>query len=485
MNWLFGISSARKREDVVRICVWTLSSLFGAPWRIVAVYVILASPALISSFTLGASAQEVASDGLDEVEQAIETGPLARRAQPRIRVGLPIPHGRNVDNTRLRVNVAEQKRVELPTRTIGHEPRYPLGPTEEAVIAPEPNHRALFDNGSHTAELAAVDGTLLEGESNLVSQADYGEPLEPIFESVVEPPAERRKFLREWFSQPLCQFPGVGYQRLPLALFEMDTAIPNKALRFRVADARNHEFPDRAEYFWAKAPGGIGLSSDAVETAVNYQDLRIQMETGSDKLSVVTELPIRFLDPEINPNTTGLADMSVGTKSVLKQTENWTLSQITRTYMNTGAVTHGLSTGHVSMEPGLLFTKRMGRRTQFHSELKYWFPIAGDPDHSGQILRYGVGASRIFRESDSFAIVPTFEAVGFTVLDGQKTTGLDLVGDPVTESLDGETIVNIYPGVWFIRERKSLLEVGCSGGLSISNERFFETIMRLDIRIAF
>ena len=449
----------------------------------------LVSPGLFGLLVQRAAAQEVVPDGLGEVEQAVEAGPLARRAQPRIRVGLPIPHGRNVDNTRLRVNVAEEKRVELPTGTIGYEPSYPMAPTEEAGIAPEPDDGVMFDYESQPGVLDAVDGTLLEGESNLVSQADYGEPLEPIFESVVEPPAERRKFLREWFSQPLCQFPGVGYQRLPLALFEMDTAIPNKALRFRVADARNHEFPDRAEYFWAKAPGGIGLVSTAlqpaVETAVDYQDLRIQLETGSDKLSVLTELPIRFLDPEINPNTTGLADMSVGTKSVLKQTDNWTLSQITRTYMNTGAVTHGLSTGHVSMEPGLLFTKRMGRRTQFHSELKYWFPIAGDPDHSGQILRYGVGASRIFRESDSFAIVPTFEAVGFTVLDGEKTTGLDISDDPITESLDGETIVNIYPGVWLIRERKSLLELGLSGGLSISNERFFETIMRLDIRIAF
>ena len=98
-------------------------------------------------------------------------------------------------------------------------------------------------------------------------------------------------------------------------------------------------------------------------------------------------------------------------------------------------------------------------------------------------MRYGLGASRIFRESDAFAIVPTLEAVGFTVLDGQKTGGTGTNPDPI--SLDGETIVNIYPGVWLIRERKSIWELGLSGGLSVSNHRFYETILRLDVRIAY
>ncbi|MCA9213850.1 MAG: hypothetical protein KDB27_12350 [Planctomycetales bacterium] len=426
-------------------------------------------------FAGNASSQDVAKEEEPLAEHAIEldeSGPLARKAKPTIRVGLPIPHGRDSENTRLRVTVAEVPEFSLPQRTVGYERQF--------SIAPEPTGSPIATGLFPEESLSEFPTT----DPEMPAEADFGEPLEPIFQNVVDPPKEKRAFLREWFSQPLCRYPGVGYQRLHFALFEMDSAIPNKAMRFRIASANNYEFPDRAEYFWAKAPNGRGLASSSVETAIDYQDFRIQLETGGEKLSVLTELPIRSLDPEFNPNTTGLGDMSVGTKAVLKQTETWTLSQITRTYMNTGAITHGLSTGHVSMEPGLLFSKRYGRRTQLHGELKYWFPIAGDPNHSGQIMRYGLGASRIFRESDAFAILPTLEVVGFTVLDGQKT-GLDTMGQPAEIPLDGETIVNVYPGLWFVRERKSILELGVSGGLAVSNEKFYESILRFDVRIAY
>ena len=443
-----------------------------------AFFVAVLSAALLV-YVRGLDAQSVGAD-----TPADEFGYIGRSSVPRIRVGLPVPRPVG-DELRL------QPWVEVADSCAATEEIVDLEPGEY-IAADHGSHRLpALDSDSQSwtpigelADPAIVSSDVLIEGGAVVPGGSTAEPLPPIFNELTEPPKQRVARIKEWATQPLSAFPGVGYQRLSLALFEMDTAVPNKALRFRFASAYDHEFPDRAEYFWAKAPDGIGLSSPFVETAVDYQEFRIQMETGGERASVITELPIRSLDPEFNSNTTGLGDMSIAAKTVLKQGDCWTLSQIFRTYLKTGAVTHGLSSGHVSLEPGLLFTKRHGRRLQLHSELKYWFPIAGDPDHSGQILRYGLGVSSIFRESDCFAIIPTLEVVGFTVLDGRKT-GANAFGLPDVVEVDGESIVNLYPGIWFVRERKSPIEFGLSSGLSITNERFFRSLLRADLRIAF
>jgi hypothetical protein len=139
---------------------------------------------------------------------------------------------------------------------------------------------------------------------------------------------------------------GIGRERLAMALFEIDVSQPQNNFRFRVDLAGGFRTPDRAEYFFAGPARG-----PLPETSVDYQDLRFLMEMGGPKFSIATEVPIRILDPERNPNTAGLSDLNLTTKTVLLDGNDWQLTQIFRTYFNTGAPGKGLGTGHISIEP--------------------------------------------------------------------------------------------------------------------------------------
>ena len=210
------------------------------------------------------------------------------------------------------------------------------------------------------------------------------------------------------------------------------------------------------------------------------------MEFGGPKMTVGTEIPIRILDPESQgANTAGLADMNITTKTVLLDGNDIQITQIFRTYMPTGAPTHGLGTGHVSMEPGLLFRVKWDEELYFHGEVKYWFPIAGDPNHSGQVLRYGIGTSHLAYETDSMALIPTMELVAWSVLDGRESNGLPGGG---FNNVDGMTIINAIPGMRLVLDRGGdlgLFELGLSSQFAITGPRWYDSLLRLDLRWSF
>jgi len=271
--------------------------------------------------------------------------------------------------------------------------------------------------------------------------------------------------------------PGIGSERVQFAVFELDPTQPLNNFRLRFDAAYDLERPDRAEFFWAKI-GGKGPRLP--ERSVSYQDVRMYWEIGGAAFSTFTELPIRVLDPEVNLNTAGLGDMTIGTKLRLLDEGRWQMTQVTRTTIQTGLAKRGLGNGHVSMEPGLLFRYQYSPETYLHSELKYWFPIAGDPDYSGQVLRYGFGWSHVAYDNDDVAILPTLEVVGWAVLDGLET---DPFGLPV--AIDPEAILNIYPGVRFFLSEEcpfGKFEVGVSGGITLTQNHWYEELVRLDLR---
>ncbi|HEY1064899.1 MAG TPA: hypothetical protein VGE52_02270, partial [Pirellulales bacterium] len=94
---------------------------------------------------------------------------------------------------------------------------------------------------------------------------------------------------------------GLGAEYVPFAMFEIDNARPKNQLRLRIDAAYDWEFPDRAEYFYAKS-GGTGVGPPLVDSYVNYQDYRLYNETGGDKISAFVEIPIRSIDPDVNRN---------------------------------------------------------------------------------------------------------------------------------------------------------------------------------------
>ncbi len=270
---------------------------------------------------------------------------------------------------------------------------------------------------------------------------------------------------------------GVGYERVALAPFFVEASQPFTHFGLRVDNAYNWERPDRAEYLWSKI-GGRGPPK--IDSGTDYQQVRFTLEAGTQSFSTITSLPLTILDPDQNNNTAGLGDMSVATKTVFINGDYWQFSQITRTYFNTGLDRRGLGSGHVSMEPGLLVRYRVSDRTYWHNELKFWFPLGGDPVHSGEVFVWGTGVTTIMYETDMIALIPSFELHGWSVLDGQQTEPNGVVLD-----IDPEGILNIAPGMRFVYDNGGdlgLLEIGLASDVGITSNRFYSNLFRIDFR---
>jgi len=274
--------------------------------------------------------------------------------------------------------------------------------------------------------------------------------------------------------------PGLGRERLQFALFEIDAAKPFNNYRLRFNSFYRQHFPDRAEYLWAKT----GTRGPILpENLIDFQELRLLMETGSNKFSTGIEVPFRWTNPDVNDNHAGVGDLRLTVKTVLFEGQRLMLTQYFRTLFNTGSSRMGLGTGHIALEPGFLANYQWGDRTWLHGELKYQFPTGGTPVFSGQVMEYGLGISHLLWESDNVAIIPTFEAVGWSILNGTKT---DPFGVPIPADVD--TIINLLPGLRIACDRAGdlgLVEVGVSGGWGVSTERFYEGMWRVEFRIVY
>lgn len=281
---------------------------------------------------------------------------------------------------------------------------------------------------------------------------------------------------------------GVGSERLPFALFEMDASQPQNHFRLRFEAGYDWENPDRAEFLWSKLGGRGPQETTPPESSVDYQDVRLITEVGGEKFSLTTELPLRFVDPTVLGNTGGFGDMVLTTKTVLFTGKQFQLTQVLRNQLATGASASGRGTGHASMEPGFLFRYRRSNESIYHSELKLNYPIAGDPDHSSPILRYGFGMARLLYDSDTMAIIPTFEMVGWSVLSGRETVPSDLLGIAQVNELDGLNIFNLYPGLRIVKDAggdMGVFELGISGGFTVTDNHWYESMVRMDIAFGF
>ncbi len=274
----------------------------------------------------------------------------------------------------------------------------------------------------------------------------------------------------------------------------IDSAIIRSRIRMRYDLGYGLTSPDRGEFFYAKCgcfalrgtlrdnpsafdPRANGpvpsaaqvrrFGGNATEVNVDYQEFLPYFEyAASERFSVFTEVPIRFINPTINDNAAGFSDMNVGFKYALVASPDRFYTFQMRVYVPTGDSDQGLGTRHASFEPGLLVFQRLSDRLFLHAEVRDWIPIRGT-DHAGNILRYGLGLSYNAFQTDSMRIAPVGEVVGWTLLDGRETDALS-PEDPATLSNDagGDTIVNGKFGI-----RIGFGEYGNAGGGSSLNDR--------------
>jgi hypothetical protein len=258
----------------------------------------------------------------------------------------------------------------------------------------------------------------------------------------------------------------------------IDSAIPGNLFRLRFDAAYDFTRPTRAEFFYAKSrPLGPGLP--VPEPRIDYQDLSTYLEVAAcDRLSGFVELPWRFLNPEVNANANGFADMNAGFKYAFLFRENGVATFQFRTYIPTGDASRGLGNHHVSLEPAFLFFKPLSDRVGLEGEFRYWVPIDGT-DFAGDLFRYGIGVHYDVWKSCTLTLSPVAEFVGWTVLSG-KESAVTPDGKVLVEDAGGDTILNAKLG---LRVRiQDLGDFYAGYGRSLTGDRWYENTWRVEFR---
>lgn len=290
-----------------------------------------------------------------------------------------------------------------------------------------------------------------------------------------------------------CDIPTIGKERVPFALFSIDAARPQDAFSTRFDFASGINRPDRAEYYWSQIGSG---GPPSPETNLDYLEMRVYSETKVGQSAGFFEIPLRFLNPEVNNNTTGFSNLTFGTKSVIFEQEGlfglptpsndydrFQVSSVFKTHISLGSplTGRGLVNGSIALQPGMLANYEVSPRTFFHGEATYWIPLGGS-DFSGNFVQCGVGISHVLHSSllaacpaDSFAIIPTFEVVGT-----RFTTGLQTMPDGTTQEASNSLIINLEPGVRMVVGNH--MEIGGSFARNITNTHLFKNLGRVEFR---
>ncbi len=125
------------------------------------------------------------------------------------------------------------------------------------------------------------------------------------------------------------------------AAFFVDAARPQSGHRMRWDAGRNMVFPDRAEYFWARADGSGGgpapLNGLKGVSRLDYDQISMYTEVAHKGFGFFVETPYRDNNPEGAAHGAGFTDMNLGTKSMLLDCELMQVTLQFRTFLPTVA----------------------------------------------------------------------------------------------------------------------------------------------------
>lgn len=351
----------------------------------------------------------------------------------------------------------------------------------ESGLRPQIFSPLEYENQQGTVTRESVLSTPITSPIESVSAGIPQETHAPLFSRVFSNRVRPNGRLRSIFDRVFgCNFGpgGIGRDRLPYAMYSIDSVQPSSNTRIRFGFDYGRQFVDRAGIYWGKI-GGPGPA--VAERSVDAQEFRIAFETGGEKFSVTTEVPFRAVNPENNRNHAGIGDLTLTTKTVLNDGTDWQLTQTFRSYFNTGAASSGLGTGHISFEPGLVARYKFRPQTEFHGMINYFFPVGADPIASGQAIHWGIGGAHTTFDSDDRALIQTIELTGWNVLNGTETVpnSLNVI------SSDGIEILNLTHGFrWVFDDSGDLgtVEAGFATVLPITTDRWSNATFLLELR---
>jgi hypothetical protein len=261
----------------------------------------------------------------------------------------------------------------------------------------------------------------------------------------------------------------------------IDSAVPRNVIGLRFDGEYNNRNPMRATYQFAK--GGLPNTTGfpLPETRVNTLEFTSYAEYSiSPWFSMFIEAPYRWINPEINANTSGGGDMRYGMRICTWSDENFIATILFRIYQPT-ARAETLGTGHWSIEPGLAAAYRINPKWHLEGEFRYWIPLT-DSDFAGNLFRYGLGLSYGQRQANGVWYMPVAEVVGWTLLSGQ--TMLASSADSfIIQDARNQTIVNGYLGLRVGYARNADMYIGY--GRSFTGDFWSRDMFRFEIRVSY
>jgi hypothetical protein len=261
----------------------------------------------------------------------------------------------------------------------------------------------------------------------------------------------------------------------------LDAAAPRSVFGLRFDSLFVNRQPSRAEYLFAKGglPNSVGFPLP--ETRVDYHELTTFAEYSlTPWFSAFVEAPYRWLNPEINDNTSGAGDMRYGLKLCTWSDGPVIASVLLRIYQPT-ARRETLGTSHWSIEPGILAAWRITDKVLLEGEFRYWTAIGGS-DFAGDLLRYGAGISYKHQTARGVWFAPVIEGIGWSVLGG-KAMSATSADSFIVEDAHGQTIVNGYAGLRF--GFGSRIDMYLGYGRSFTGHFWSRETYRFEVRYSF
>jgi hypothetical protein len=209
-----------------------------------------------------------------------------------------------------------------------------------------------------------------------------------------------------------------------------DYARPRTVTRFRYDNLTDLTLPDRNTYFLMQTNPSFPKNYTnrhkvpfRTDPSANLQQGYYYQEAAAERGSIFFEVPYRYLDPLFSPGQAGFSDINFGLKSMLVDSELLVLGFQFRTYTPSGDASHGLGTGHFSLDPSLLVSLKLAPDFYFQTQLGNWIPLGGNTHLAGAIFySYNSFNHVLFRCAPDCPIIGTlemdswcFEGGGFTI----------------------------------------------------------------------
>jgi hypothetical protein len=287
----------------------------------------------------------------------------------------------------------------------------------------------------------------------------------------------------------------------------VENAVVGSQIRFRFDAGWHNDFPDRAEFFYAKCgcfrgtPASPGPDPDApgpggAATDVNFLDFDMYAEYAPHgRFSLFAEVPVRRIEPQAFAanagtfeNAGGLSDIRAGFKVGLTATDSTAVTFQFRSYLPTGDAAKGLGTDHAAVESSALVYHQITYRTAIELQVGEWHPIgassaagvpgaAADEGFAGDILFFGFGPSYKLYERNDFLLAPVAELFAWRVLSGFQT------GPASPSDASGTNIVNLKVGARASFGIHDSIYVGY--GRALTDSKWYKDIFRVEYRYSF